>query len=255
MIEKISVFCALFFMPVLLHAQVALNWAASSTSGVTYNVYRLAASCPNGDTGFTKIASGLPSVAFTDSSVSAGVTYCYYVTADDPSGESSPSNAIQETIPQNNGATVTLGETTVLSAPDNGNGNLLLAQSAILSESAQLQSLSFYVTKAAGDLRLGVYDSTGRDGGPGALIAQTAQFAPIRGWNTVNTTTQPALAPGTYWLAYAPSSNALAFVKQLTAGTSAYYYGRRYEALPTEFSKARDAANSFWSFYATLVVP
>jgi len=258
MIEKIFAFCMLFFCPILLQAQVALSWAASGTSGVTYNVYRLATSCPTGDTGFTQIITGLSSVAFTDSSVSAGVTYCYYVTASDAGGESAPSNSIQETIPQDNGATINIGETTVLSAPDNGNGNLLLAQSAILSEAAQLQSLSFYVTQAAGDLMLGVYDSTGPNGGPGNLIAQTAQFTPIQGWNTANTTIQPMLTPGTYWLAYAPTSNALAFLQQLTTGMPAYYYYYRrwYRgALPAQFSDSPVVANSVWSFYATLVVP
>lgn len=51
--------------------------------------------------------------------------------------------------------------------PDSGNGNLLLAQDAVLSQPGTLQSLSFYVT-AAGRLRLGLYDATGPGGGPGA---------------------------------------------------------------------------------------
>ncbi|MEK7138619.1 MAG: hypothetical protein AAB799_00365, partial [Patescibacteria group bacterium] len=57
--------------------------------------------------------------------------------------------------------TITIGETTILPADDSGNGNLLLAQSTTLSQTATIQSLSFYVTTAAGNLRLGIYDATG----------------------------------------------------------------------------------------------
>src|SRR5580704_3027092 len=68
--------------------------------------------------------------------------------------------------------TITIGETTVLPTTDGGNANLLIAQPATLSTAATIQSLSFYVLTAAGNLRLGIYDSTGPSGGPGALKAQ-----------------------------------------------------------------------------------
>ena len=79
---------------------------------------------------------------------------------------------------------VNFGETAVLSAADGQNANLLLAQVATLSEAATVQSLSFYVTAASGNLILGIYDATGPSGGPGALKASTASFAPKTGWNT-----------------------------------------------------------------------
>jgi len=63
---------------------------------------------------------------------------------------------------------ITIGETSVLTSNDSGNGNLLIAQQATLSQTATIQSLSFYVTTASGDLRLGIYDATGPNGGPGA---------------------------------------------------------------------------------------
>jgi hypothetical protein len=74
--------------------------------------------------------------------------------------------------------TVTMGETAVLTTDDNENGNLLIAQEASLSQSATIQSMSFHVTAAAGELVLGVYDSTGPSKGPGHLVAQTAAFTP-----------------------------------------------------------------------------
>src|SRR3989344_9553336 len=107
--------------------------------------------------------------------------------------------------------TVTIGETTILTNPDNGNGNLLVAQSTTLSQTATIQSLSFYVTTAGGNLRLGIYDATGPGGGPGTKMAETNSFTPITGWNTANVVTPVSLTVGTYWLAYLPSSSSLGF--------------------------------------------
>src|SRR5215831_9773974 len=64
-------------------------------------------------------------------------------------------------------STITIGETNILSAADGGNGNYLLAQNTTLSQTASIQSLSFYVTQASGNLILGIYDASGPNGGPG----------------------------------------------------------------------------------------
>jgi hypothetical protein len=149
--------------------------------------------------------------------------------------------------------TGTMGVTTVLPAADSQNGNLLLAQQATLSEAATLQSLSFYVSSAAGSLRLGVYDSTGPGGGPGALLAQTAGAAAVKGWNTQPTGSGPTLPAGTYWLAYLPSSSTLAFHKENNTGPC-YYYFYKYAAMPATFSPTPSSCTpTNWSFYATLV--
>src|SRR5512146_3262281 len=42
-------------------------------------------------------------------------------------------------------ADIKIGEQNVLSGADNGNGNLLVSQSAVLSQQATIKSLSFYV--------------------------------------------------------------------------------------------------------------
>jgi len=110
-------------------------------------------------------------------------------------------------------STITIGETTVLSAADRGNRNLLAAQNTTLSQAATIESLSFYVTQASGNLVLGIYDASGPNGGPGALKAQTNRFTPVVGWNTANVITPVPLPAGTYWLAYLASSNRLAFIK------------------------------------------
>ena len=108
------------------------------------------------------------------------------------------------------------------------------------------------MTTAAGKLRLGVYDSSGPGGGPGALKAQTAEITPIRGWNTANVTSPVSLPAGTYWLAYFPSDNNLAFLKRADASSAGKYYSLAYGALPATFSTAPSSTPSHWSFYATL---
>jgi hypothetical protein len=120
----------------------------------------------------------------------------------------SPSNTTPTPTPR----MINIGETTVLSTADDGNGNLLVAQRATLPVTSVLQSMSFYVTNAAGKLRLGVYDASGPGGGPGNKVAETAEISPVNGWNTA-TTSPTVLGAGTYWLAYFPSSSSLAFLK------------------------------------------
>ncbi len=146
---------------------------------------------------------------------------------------------------------ITIGETAIFSGSDNGNGNLLLVQDAVLNQPGMLQSLSFYVTQTSGNLRLGVYDATGPSGGPGTLKAQTNSFTPVVGWNTANVTTPIQLSPGNYWLAYAPSSNNLHFVVNRSLGTyksASFTFG----SMPSTFPVISEQGVTRWSFYATL---
>ena len=126
-----------------------------------------------------------------------------------------------------------------------------MAQSAVLTQTATIQSLSFYVTTAAGNLRLGIYASSA-GGGPGALKASTASFAPVAGWNTQVVSTPVALPAGTYWLSYLPSSNTLGFRIRDDASSSGRYYSLPFGALPASFSTTPSNTPSHWSFYATL---
>ena len=130
---------------------------------------------------------------------------------------------------------IVIGENAVLSAGDSGNGNLLAAQSATLTQAATVESLSFYVTAASGSLILGIYDATGPNGGPGALKASTKSFTPGTGWNTATVVTPVSLTAGNYWLAYLPSSNALSFVKTNASG-NCVYYGYNFGSLPSKYS-------------------
>ena len=150
---------------------------------------------------------------------------------------------------------VTIGSDAVWSGGnDSANGNLLSAQIAKLSKTATVQSLSFYVTAASGNLILGIYDASGPSGGPGALKASTASFAPTKGWNTAKVRTPVSLAAGSYWLAFLPSSNALGFLKMNKTG-NCKYYSYSFGSLPGKFSTSPVSCNpATWSFYATLTL-
>jgi hypothetical protein len=159
---------------------------------------------------------------------------------------------ICETTQSAHASTITIGETNVLSIADSGNANLLAAQNATLPEPATIESLSFYVTQASGNLVLGIYDASGPNGGPGALKAQTNSFTPVVGWNTANVIAPVSLPAGTYWLAYLPSTNSLSFMKGLTSGVSIRYYSYQFGALPAQFSTSPSSDPNHWSFYGTL---
>jgi hypothetical protein len=145
-----------------------------------------------------------------------------------------------------------MGAATVFSTTDSANGNLLLAQKALLSQAGSLQSLSFYVVNAAGKLRLGFYDATGPNAGPGVLLAAASEITPVAGWNTV-TVTSPVEPVGTYWLAYFPSDNALSFKVDRSGAGTQKMFSLPYGPMPATFSTAPSGSASQWSFYATMI--
>lgn len=92
----------ILFLALYTHASppskiVTLTWNASPTPSVTYNVYR---SVITGSCFTTKIASGVSLLTYADSTVIAGTTYFYSVSAQNSGGEStSCSNEVQIAVP------------------------------------------------------------------------------------------------------------------------------------------------------------
>jgi chitodextrinase len=221
--------------------------AASTAASATTQAVPVNGSCgsANGTTLSTKPTTNLCSTG-NSSTVAGSGPWTWSCAGSNGGSTAQCSAAVTPPI----GSAITMGETNVASVDDGGNGGLLLAQQATLSQTATLQSLSFYVRTTGGNLRLGVYDATGPNGGPGALLARTPELTPIAGWNTSNVTTPVSLPAGTYWLAYFPQSNNLGFQNEFTG--QEYHYSLTYGPLPATFSTAPSGGGDQWSFYATL---
>lgn len=153
------------------------------------------------------------------------------------------SNCTPPTVP------LTIGETSILNGVRSGYGELLLAQQATLEESGDIESISMYIVSPSGQLRLGVYDDN--DGSPGALVAETAPFTPLPGWNTQNVLTSSLLLPGNYWLAFLPENGDKQFAFASDVGIS-QYATYSFANLPNSFPDSPISEAGRFSIYATL---
>ena len=187
-------------------------------------------------TTFTTTGASSHSTSLTG--LANGTSYTRYVKCKDTAGNISADSIVSFSVASagGGGTTFTMGETNAGSAAsDSGNGNLLLVQDVTLTQAGTLQSLSFRVYTADGQLRLGVYDANGREWRPGQSPgARPTNSLRLSGWNTQNVITPVALQPGTYWLAYHPSSSQLNFYYQ--GGGTHRYYSRTFGAMPATFS-------------------
>ena len=76
--------------------QAVLGWTASTTSGVTYSVFR---GTTAGGESTTAIVTGLSALTYTDTTVAGGTTYYYTVEAVLSGVASVPSNEVSAVIP------------------------------------------------------------------------------------------------------------------------------------------------------------
>ena len=134
------------------------------------------ATSPAIDAGATEVDASLDYLAVCD-----GRFFHYCGTAPDLGSSEPPPLLLPPppSPPPSPTGTLNIGEQNILAADDNENGNLLVAQSAVLDQSATIQSLSFYVTNAAGKLRLGIYSDV--SGTPGEKLAETTEITPTVG--------------------------------------------------------------------------
>lgn len=230
----------------LIPSSESFTWNADpvtsdpNTNAVGYNVYIGTAS---GHYTITTNASNLNHLVV--SNLVSGQKYFAIVKAYNLAGvESNPSNEVSF-IAAAPISTITIGAAVVYTTVDSGKAGLISAQKANLTQSAKLKSISFYVSKAAGTLQLAIYGGVNN---PTTLIASTPVFNAVAGWNTQQITTT-VLLPGSYWLAFEPSSNDLAFEVTETAGTSFYASS---STVPNTFPNATYVKRQ-WSFYATLI--
>jgi hypothetical protein len=64
--------------------QISLSWINGSPASVAFNVYRAIGACPG--SGYTRIATGVPTTSYVDTPVSGQITYAYVVTGVDSTG-------------------------------------------------------------------------------------------------------------------------------------------------------------------------
>jgi hypothetical protein len=83
-------------------------------------------------------------------------------------------------------------------------------------------------------------------------MASTNPFPVVTGWNTANVVTPVVLQPGTYWLAYLPSSDDLQFEKAISGGGSVLT-NFTFAPMPAAFPAPVSTIPYQWSFYATLI--
>jgi hypothetical protein len=204
----------------------------------------------------TFTTTGGSSHSTTLSGLTNGTSYTTYVKCKDTLGNISADSSTSYSVASagGGGGPITVGKTTTAGWANSGDANLLIAYQVTLSQTATIQSLSFYVLGAAGTQRLGVYDATGASGGPGTLKAQTNSYTPIVGWNTVPVITPVSLPAGTYYLAYLNSDNNLSYPTEYA--NPPFYAGTfTYGPLPTTFPAVTISGGATWSFYGTLSVP
>lgn len=146
---------------------------------------------------------------------------------------------------------LTMGEPRMMAGTRSSIGNLLHVQQATLANSGSAKSMSIYVNNpSAGQLRLGIYADEA--GAPGALLAETAAFTPVLGWNTQNLLTEPTLHAGAYWLAFVPSNNSMQFA--FTPVTEAHEFtSHTFAPLPNPFAASTTNQAGTFSIYATLI--
>lgn len=147
-----------------------------------------------------------------------------------------------------------IGDVAVLPSDDSGNAGLVLAQPVTVIGPAVLSTLSFYVVSPAGSLRLGLYASDCKTGLPGELLAQAELTTLGAGWVVTPKLPPVVLAPGTYWMAYSPSSNALTFRVDRVSGRALYFAAPYSSGLPATWpTTGVTAIVSRWSFKATVI--
>jgi hypothetical protein len=147
---------------------------------------------------------------------------------------------------------VKVGEPVVQPEDDSGNADFLVAQPILLAQDGVLNSLSVFVSSAAGQLQLGIYDASGPGNNPGVLLATTDVFTATEGWNTAQVTSSTALGAGDYWLAFLPQSNALHTPVTREPPTFNVYFPAPFGSLPTTFPSDAVAEPGHWSVYATV---
>jgi Putative Ig domain len=212
---------------------------ASGTVGTAFS-YQITAT--NSPTSFN--ASGLPSPLSVNTSTglisgtpTATSTNTVALSATNASGTGNQN--LMLTI--GSGGAIQVGYTTIPTGLNGAGswtaGGTLNAWNYAPPRNGTAVSIAIYVNSGSAGTSnlLGIYSSSG--GAPGTLLASTANFTPVAGWNTVNLTTPLSVTSGTqYFLAEFSNSTSLTGKQDDGSGiTASVYYRTGQTGLTTPF--------------------
>lgn len=148
----------------------------------------------------------------------------------------------------------TVGYTTT---PTAGGGNSYTAHFNFangpytMPQSGIIQSCSFFLTgSVSGTAQLGVYADS--SGSPAALLAATATFGAVTGWQTVNTTSNPTITAGAVVWMGAVDTVSDGTLADANSGFTLYSGASSVSVLQNPFgSKTLQASNFQLGAYAT----
>jgi hypothetical protein len=150
------------------------------------------------------------------------------------------------------GTMATFGTTSIGTVTDNSNGSTLIAQKVTLGTGGNLQSISLYLSKASGNIAVGIYGNGGSV--PSTLLGTTGTFALATGWNTKPITPQLVLTAGSYWLAFLCDNDTATMMKVLTGAVS-YSTGQALSGgMPKTFPTNVQSQAQTYSLYGSVLV-
>jgi hypothetical protein len=115
-----------------------------------------------------------------------------------PTATKTPTVIANPTPPS--GQAMNFGRTSSWGVDDASDNGHLNGSRFWLPTNGKLKSLSVFVGATnGGKVRLALYSTNSR-GGPGTLLAQSAEVTAVVGWNTLSIASGPSLPPGRYWI-------------------------------------------------------
>ncbi len=158
----------------------------SSSTNITYNVYRRLQSNPNYG---SAIATGLTSASYHDASVTNGETYCYVVTAVYPGqGESDYSNEVCATPMSSTIYEMAYDDGTAESFYPVGTGNYVAVRFRPIGWPTDVVKIKVYFKDPGGTAQFVIFDDDGANGYPGTQLYAMTKANLDAGWNEVDVT-------------------------------------------------------------------
>lgn len=112
----------------------------------------------------------------------------------------------------------------------------LIAQAIVLDHAATLTQLEVWLISAnGGDFQFALYDDTGTDRRPGALLADTGVVPGVDDRMVVDVLVPVVLAPGVYWIAFNNSNGCNFKASSSDTGWKVFINATTFGTMPNPF--------------------